>query len=119
MGYYIYDKLKYIALGVLPEYRHQFAEYKYVRDEAFDHDLRYLRDHGYLEMFQLSDLAPGENLVGKLRATEMGLQFVRLKERGLAAIESANDEYRTHIQDKEKNNGTHDEDTFSENGTRE
>ena len=100
MAYYVYDKLKYITLGVLPEFRHQFGEYKYVRDETFDHDLRYLRDHGYLEMFQLSDLHPGDNLVGKLRATDMGRQLVQLKETGLRAIVSAAEEVKIHEPDK-------------------
>lgn len=80
MAFYIYDKLKYLYLGTLAASAAQFGEYKYVRDEAFDHDLRYLRDHGYLELFQISQLTPGENLVGKLKVTEMGRRFVELKE---------------------------------------
>ena len=32
------------------------------------------------EMFQLADLKPGENLVGRLKVTEMGQRFVELKE---------------------------------------
>jgi hypothetical protein len=103
MGYYIYDKLRYITLGTFPEYQHQFGEYKYVRDETFDHDLRYLRDHGYLEMFQLSDLQPGDNLVGKLRATEMGRQFVQLKERGLRAVISSAEEVKSREPDQVEN----------------
>ena len=80
MAFYIYDKLKYLHLGTLQAYRSRFGEYNYVRNEVFDHDLRYLRDHGYLELFQISDLTPGENLVGKLQVTEMGRRFVELKE---------------------------------------
>ena len=83
MAFYIYDKLKYLCLGTDAEYRSAFGEYKYVQDETFDHDLRYLRDHGYLELFQISQLAPGENLVGKLVVTEMGRRFVELKENRL------------------------------------
>jgi hypothetical protein len=84
MAFHIYDKLKYFALGSLNP-AGQFREYKYHKnDEAFDHDLRYLRDHGYLEHFLISDLNEGENLVGRLRVTEMGQRFVKLKEdRGL------------------------------------
>lgn len=80
MAFYIYDKLKYLTLGTDTEYKAKFGEYKYVSDEAFNHDLRYLRDHGYLELFQISQLTPGENLVGKLIVTEMGRRFVELKE---------------------------------------
>ena len=80
MAFYFYDKLKYLALGTTTEYRSTLGEYKYVQNEAFDHDLRYLRDHGYLELFQISQLVPGENLVGKLIVTEMGRRFVELKE---------------------------------------
>jgi hypothetical protein len=79
MAFHIYDKLKFLALGSL-EPKGFFGEYKYVKDEPFDHDLRYLRDHGYLEHFQLSELTPGENLVGKLKVTDMGQRFVKLKE---------------------------------------
>jgi hypothetical protein len=79
MAFHIYDKLKYLALGPLDP-KGKLAEYKYVDDEASNHDLRYLRDHGYLEHFQLHDLRSGENLVGKLKVTEMGQRFVKLKE---------------------------------------
>lgn len=51
-----------------------------MKSDADDHDLRYLRDHGYLEMFYVRDLVPGENLVAKLKVTEMGKRFVELKE---------------------------------------
>ena len=80
MAFYIYDKLKFLCLGTLPEFDGRYGEYKYHPDEAFDHDLRYLRDHGYLELFQIGSLQPGENLVGKLVPTEMGRRFVELKE---------------------------------------
>ena len=83
MAFYIYDKLKYLCLGTNTKYRSAFGEYKYVQDGTFDHDLRYLRDHGYLELFQISQLVPGENLVGKLVVTEMRRRFVELKENRL------------------------------------
>jgi hypothetical protein len=79
MAYYIYDKLRYLHLGTLDVGTH-FREYRYVRDGTMDHDLRYLRDHGYLEMFQIQDLQDGENMVGRLNVTEMGRRFVELKE---------------------------------------
>jgi hypothetical protein len=90
MAFHIYDKLKFLALGA-ENPGGQFAEYVYVKDEPFDHDLRFLRDHGYLEHFQISGLAPGQNLVGRLRVTEMGKEFVKLKEsRGLGAFVPSN-----------------------------
>jgi hypothetical protein len=79
MAFHIYDKLKHFALGSLNPVG-PFREYKYQRNEAFDHDLRYLRDHGYLEHFQIGDLTQDENLVGRLKVTEMGQRFVKLKE---------------------------------------
>lgn len=79
MAFHIYDKLHYLAVGPL-EPNGKFREYLYADDEASKHDLRYLRDHGYLELFQLHDLRPGENLVGKLKVTDMGQRFVKLKE---------------------------------------
>jgi hypothetical protein len=80
MAFYIYDKLKYLHLGTLEKFRDTYGEYRYVKNGTFDHDLRYLRDHGYLELFYLRDLQDGENIVGKLRVTEMGKRFVELKE---------------------------------------
>ena len=80
MAYYIYDKLKFFNFGTKDGHRERYGVYNYVRDEPTDHDLRYLRDHGYLEMFQLPDLSPGENLVGRLKVTEMGQRLVELKE---------------------------------------
>ncbi len=78
MAFHIYDKLKFLHLGALDPHG-EYEEYKYVNDEAFNHDLRYLRDHGYLELFQFADLVPGQNLVGKLKVTEMGQRFVNLR----------------------------------------
>ena len=64
MAFYIYDKLKYLSLGTAAEYKAAFGEYKYVQDETFDHDLRYLRDHGYLELFQINCKHPsGTDLI--------------------------------------------------------
>ena len=80
MAFYIYDKLKYLTLGSWPNTIPPSGKYKDVQNETFDHDLRYLRDHGYLELFQIDELVPGENLVGKLIVTEMGRRFVELKE---------------------------------------
>jgi hypothetical protein len=119
MAWYIYDKLKYISLGVLPEYRDRFGEYKYVQNETFDHDLRYLRDHGYLEMFQISDLHPGDNLVGNLRATEMGQQFVQLKEHGVRVFVSSAKNDGTREQEKVEDDGTRGREKVEDNGTDE
>jgi hypothetical protein len=89
MAFHIYDKLMYLHLGSMNP-SGPFREYKYVNDEPFIHDLRYLRDHGYLEHFQISELVPGENLVGRLKVTEMGQRFVNLKQsRGLRTDSAA------------------------------
>jgi hypothetical protein len=80
IAFYIYDKLKHLHLGALnPD--GPYREFKYYDEEGFNHDLRYLRDHGYLEMFHFSDLVPEENLVVKLKVTPMGQRFVDLKEK--------------------------------------
>jgi hypothetical protein len=80
MAYYIYDKLTFLYFGTRDGCGDHYREYKYVNDEPNNHDLRYLSDHGYLEMFQLAELKPGENLVGRLKVTEIGQRFVELKE---------------------------------------
>jgi hypothetical protein len=80
MAWYIYDKLQYLSLGVIDKYKFKYSEYLYRNNEPFNHDLRYLRDHGYLDMFQFQDLKDGENLVGRIKVTNMGQRFVEIKE---------------------------------------
>ena len=82
MAFPIYEKLKHFHLG--PPY-HEI----YTKEEGFDHDLRYLRDHGYLEWFKIEELRDGDDLVGKLKATEMGQRFVKLKEDRVARSTSS------------------------------
>lgn len=46
-----------------------------MKHEAFDHDLPCLCDHGYPNLFMISDLQPGENLVGKIQGTANGAEI--------------------------------------------
>jgi hypothetical protein len=80
IAFYIYDKLKHLHLGALNP-NGPYREFKYYDEEGFNHDLRYLRDHGYLEWFDFKDLVPEENLVGRVKVTRMGQRFVDLKEK--------------------------------------
>jgi hypothetical protein len=54
-------------------------EYLY-RDGDMARDLRFLRDHGYLEHFNIAGLHDGENLVEKVRLTPIGNFLVELRE---------------------------------------
>ena len=74
MAFPIYEKLKHFHLG--PPY-HEI----YTKEEGFDHDLRYLRDHGYLEWFKIEELRDGDDL--------MGQRFVKLKEDRVARSTSS------------------------------
>jgi hypothetical protein len=56
------------------------GEYLFRDDEAMKRDLRYLRDHGYLEHFYIGYLNDGENLIGKIRLTPVGNFLVELRE---------------------------------------
>jgi hypothetical protein len=75
MSSYIFDLLAKLYHGN----RHG-DEYLFRDDESMKRDLRYLRDHGYLEHFYMGDLYDGENLIGQIRLTPMGNFLVELRE---------------------------------------
>ncbi|HKR51194.1 MAG TPA: hypothetical protein VJT72_16735 [Pseudonocardiaceae bacterium] len=66
-------------------------EYLFRDNDAMPRDLRFLRDHGYLEHFNIAELRDSENLIGKVRLTPIGNFFVELREQLQAqqATESA------------------------------
>ncbi len=57
------------------------GEYLYRDNEAMKRDLRFLRDHGYLEHFTISELRDGQDLVTTLTLTPVGNFLVELRER--------------------------------------
>jgi hypothetical protein len=60
--------------------RSEAGEYLFRDDDRMRQDLRFLRDHGYLEHFTIAELRDGENLVGKIRLTPVGNYLVELRE---------------------------------------
>jgi hypothetical protein len=60
--------------------RSEAGEYLFRDDDRMRYDLRFLRDHGYLEHFTIAELRDGENLVGKIRLTPVGNYLVELRE---------------------------------------
>lgn len=72
MSWYLYDILKDLYF----KNKAQSGEWVYHKDS--EHNLRYLRDHGYLQHFNIRPLQDGDNLVGKVKLTEMGERFVEL-----------------------------------------
>jgi hypothetical protein len=56
------------------------GEYRFTNDESMIRDLRYLRDHGYLEHFYIRQLPEGTNLAGQLKLTPVGNYFVEVRE---------------------------------------
>jgi hypothetical protein len=56
------------------------GEYLFRGSEATRRDLRFLRDHGYLEHFVIGDLADGQDLVRTVRLTPLGRILVEMRE---------------------------------------
>jgi len=56
-------------------------EYLFRKNPPFEHDLRFLRDHGYVEFLEIGSLNDGENLVNRLTLTPVGNFYVDLRER--------------------------------------
>jgi hypothetical protein len=57
------------------------GEYLFRNNEITIKDLRFLRDHGYLEQFATIDLKDGENLVNRLDLTPVGKFYVEQREK--------------------------------------
>jgi hypothetical protein len=64
-------------------------EYLFRDNDAMARDLRFLRDHGHLEHFNIAELRDGENLIGKIRLTPIGNFLVELREQFQAQQSSA------------------------------
>ena len=73
LAFYLFDHLSNLYYD---------NEYIYHKNEWFERDLRFLRDHGYLENIGISALQDGENLIGKARLTPLGKLLVELREQG-------------------------------------
>jgi hypothetical protein len=73
LAFYLFDHLYHL---------YHDNEYIYHKNENFAHDLRFLREHGYLEDFHIGPLQDGENLIGKARLTPLGKLLVELREQG-------------------------------------
>jgi hypothetical protein len=71
MSSYLFDILSHLYHG---------REYLFHNDKPMQRSLRYLRDHGYLEHFNISDLAEGTNLAGRLSLTPVGNFLVEVRE---------------------------------------
>jgi hypothetical protein len=75
MSYFIFEHLKQIH-----HRSREGGEYLFRNNDAFKRDLRFLRDHGYFEHFNVGDLFEGQNLVGHLKLTPVGNFYVELRE---------------------------------------
>lgn len=64
-------------------------EYLFRNNDAMPRDLRFLRDHGHLEHFNISALNDGDNLIGTVRLTPIGNYLVELREQLQAQQASA------------------------------
>lgn len=76
VSWYIFD-----LLSKLYHRNREGGEYLFrENDDAMMRDLRFLRDHGYLEHFQIADLRDKQDLVGTLKLTPVGNFLVELRE---------------------------------------
>ena len=73
LAFYLFDELSHL---------YHDHEYLYHKNANFERDLRFLRDHGYLEHFGIGALQDGENLIGKVRLTPLGKLLVELRDQG-------------------------------------
>jgi hypothetical protein len=73
LAFYLFDHLSHLYYD---------NEYVYHKNPNFERDLRFLRDHGYLEQFHIGPIQDGENLIGKACLTPLGKLLVELREQG-------------------------------------
>ncbi len=76
MSYYIFQHLS----GLLRAQQQPNGEYLFRKNDAFERDLRFLRDHGYLALFNVGELTDGENLARRLELTPAGKLYVQLRQ---------------------------------------
>jgi hypothetical protein len=76
MAEYVYRHMRYIYAGKRSS---SPAEYLFRKNPAFEHDLRFLRDHGYIEFIEIDNLRDGDNLVKKVDLTPVGNFYVELR----------------------------------------
>jgi hypothetical protein len=76
MSWYLFD-----LLSKLYHRSRSGEEYLFRDNESTKGALRFLRDHGYLAHFNITELRDGENLIGKIRLTPVGNFFVEHRER--------------------------------------
>jgi hypothetical protein len=86
MSWFIFD-----LLSKLYHRNREGGEYLFRNKGTMHRDFRFLRDHGYLEHFNIGDLHDGENLVGRIKLTPVGNYFVEVREqlRVRDAVEAA------------------------------
>lgn len=72
MSSYLFDILSHL---------YHRREFLFHNDEPMQRSLRHLRDHGYLEHFNMGELAEGINLAERLSLTPVGNFLVEVRER--------------------------------------
>lgn len=79
MASYIFKHLQFVYHGQRRDSGWP-DEYLFRKNHPFEHDLRFLRDHGYIEFLEIGSLNDGENLVKRLTLTPVGNFYVDLRE---------------------------------------
>ena len=80
----IYSAMTYFEFEILARIYHASrngGEYIFKKNENFERQLRFLRDHGCIDPHtQIRNLRDGENLIGIVQLTDAGKSFVELRE---------------------------------------
>jgi hypothetical protein len=79
MASYIFKHLQHVYHGQRRDSDWP-SEYLFRKNLPFEHDLRFLRDHGYIEFLEIGSLPDGENLINRLILTPVGNFYVELRE---------------------------------------
>lgn len=79
MAEYIFKHLKRIYHGQRKD-AGASREYPFRKNPNFEHDLRFLLEHGYIEFLDISKLADKVNLVDEVKLTPVGSFYVELRE---------------------------------------
>lgn len=79
MAEYIFKHLKRIYHGQKKD-AGSSPEYLFRKNPNFEHDLKFLLEHGYIEFLDISKLADKVNLVDVIKLTPVGSFYVELRE---------------------------------------
>ncbi|MEX1231540.1 MAG: hypothetical protein WEB58_14930 [Planctomycetaceae bacterium] len=76
MAFFLFERLKGLHYA-----RRNHTEYIFQKTDDFIKDLRYLRDHGYIEILGIAQLNDGQDIAQIVKLTPIGEFYVQLREK--------------------------------------